>query len=413
MNSPLFRQEVIDAGRQRLTGTVVAAVPPSARVYTLFILAVVAGLALLLTFGSYAKRAQVRGVIAYAQGVARITPPGEAKIEKVHVREGQRVEAGAALLTVSLTQGRDAGGEGVTSQLIELDRQYSELMRQRDLGTVLASTETLSLQNQQKSINQSLGSLIRQQRLMAEQVRLNEAQLSRSQRLIKQGAATKVELEERQAALLSRKLELETLAERIISQREALKTIEAQIAARGIGADQSSSQLAERMAALSEQRARLLRQDKLQLTAPVAGVVGDLAVRLGQNVDSNTVLAAVVPASGALEVELYAPSSAVGFVRPGQKVRLMFDAFPFEKYGTGSGTVTWVSTVPSVPAGLQQPADSEPVFRVRVKINADQETLRFPAGRLRDGMTLSANLILENRSLWEVFFEPVLKTMRT
>lgn len=413
MNSPLFRQEVIDAGRQRLTGTVIAAVPPSARVYTGFILAVVAALGVLLTFGSYAKRAQVRGVIAYAQGVARITPPGEAKIEKVHVREGDKIAAGAALLTVSLTQGRDAGGEGVASQLIEIDRQYSELMRQRDLSTVLASTETLSLQNQQKSISQSLESFIRQQRLMAEQVRLNEAQLSRSQRLIKQGAATKAELEEKEAALLTRKLELETLAERIISQREALKTIDAQIAARGIGADQSGSQLAERMAALSEQRARLLRQDKLQLTAPVSGVVGDLAVRPGQHVDASTVLAAVVPASGALEVQLFAPSSAVGFVRPGQKVRLMFDAFPYEKYGTGSGTVTWVSTVPSAPAGLQQTAPGEPVFRVRVRINADQETLRFPAGQLRDGMTLSANLILENRSLWEVFFEPVLKAMRT
>lgn len=414
MNSPLFRQEVIDAGRQRLTGTVVAAVPPSARIYTALIVAVVLALVLLLTLGSYAKRAQVRGVIAYSQGVARITSPGEGKVEKVLVREGQSIAAGGPLLTVSLTQGRDPGGEGIASQLLQIDRQYDELRRQQDLSTRLGSTETLSLQNQQKSIAQSLESLVRQEKLMAEQVRLTEAQFQRSQRLVKQGAATKAELEDKQAVLLSRRLDREALAERIISQREALKTIESQIASRAIGADQSGSQLAERMAALSEQRARLLRQDKLTMTAPIAGSVGDLAVRPGQRVDASTVLAAVVPSASTLEVQLYAPSSAAGFVRPGQKVRLMFDAFPYQKYGTGSGTVTWVSTVPTPPVGLaQNGGTSEPVFRVRVAFDPDETASRFRTGQLRDGMTLSANLILENRSLWEVFLEPVLKAIRS
>lgn len=414
MNSPLFRQEVIESGRQRLTGNVVAAVPPSARIYTGLIVAVLFALGLLLTLGSYAKRAQVRGVVAYSQGVARITPPGEAKVDNVLVREGQRVAAGAPLLTVSLTQGRDAGGEGIASQLLQIDRQYEELRRQKDLSNMLGSTETSSLQNQQKSIAQSLESLVRQEKLMAEQIKLTEAQFQRSQRLVKQGAATKAELEERQAALLSRRLDRESIAERIISQRDALTTIEAQISSRAIGADQSGSQITERMAALAEQRARLLRQDRLTLTAPIAGSVGDLAVRPGQRVDSTTVLAAVVPSANTLEVQLYAPSSAAGFVRPGQKVRLMFDAFPYQKYGTGSGTVTWVSTVPTPPVGLgQSGAATEPMFRVRVAFDANEVGSRFRAGQLRDGMTLSANLILENRSLWEVFLEPVLKAMRS
>ena len=414
MNSPLFREEVIEAGRQRLTGTVIAAVPPSARVYTAIVMAIVLALGLLLTFGSYARRAQVDGVLAYTEGVARISSPAEAKVDAIHVREGARVAAGVALVTVSLTQGRDAGGEGLASQLAQIDRQHDELRRQQDLAGVLASTETRSLQEQLNGIRQSLESLQRQQQLITSQITLSESQFARSQRLSKQGAATKAELEEKQAALLAKKLERETLAERIISQREAIKSIELQIAARGIGAAQSGSQLAERMAAMAEQRARLLRQDRLTLTAPIAGEVGDIAVRVGQRVDASTVMAAIVPATGALEVQLYAPSSAVGFVQPGQKVRLMFDAFPYQKYGTGSGTVTWVSSVPTNATGLKYTTSGgEPVFRVRVKIDSGSEGARFPAGQLRDGMTLSANLVLEDRSLWEVFLQPILKVMRS
>ncbi|WP_017671933.1 HlyD family efflux transporter periplasmic adaptor subunit [Blastomonas sp. AAP53] len=414
MTSPLFRQEAIETGRHRLTGTVIAAVPPSARLYTAFILIVVTALGLLLMFGTYAQRAQVRGIVAYSAGVARIMSPGDGKVETVHVREGQRVSKGDAVMTVALTEGRDASGEGIASQLIELDRQYSELVRQKALVGTLAGNETVSLQNQQKSMAQSLDSLIRQERLMAEQARLSEAQLTRSQRLMKQGAGTKAELEERQATLLARKLDREALAERIISQREALKSLEAQIAARSIVADQSGSQLAERMALVAEQRARLVRQDKLTLSAPFGGTVGDLGVQSGQRVNTTTALAVVVPANSALEVQLFAPSSAVGFVKPGQRVRLMFDAFPFQKYGTGSGTVTWVSSVPSVQSGLLATDTArEPVFRVRVRIDSLAQGPALQAGRLRDGMTLSANLILEDRRLWEVFLDPILKAIRS
>jgi hypothetical protein len=48
------------------------------------------------------------------------------------------------------------------------------------------------------------------------------------------------------------------------------------------------------------------------------------------------------------------------------------------------------------------------VFRIRVAI--DQAVPKLPGGgeaRLRPGMTLSANLVLERRSLWEVLFKPI------
>lgn len=51
----------------------------------------------------------------------------------------------------------------------------------------------------------------------------------------------------------------------------------------------------------------------------------------------------LVPASAALEARLYGPSSAIGFVRPGQQVLLRYDAYPHQKFGRYAGTVTSVS----------------------------------------------------------------------
>src|SRR4051812_50005797 len=98
MATKLFRQEVIEAGRDRLTGTVVAATPPGSRLYTIVIAAVVALLVILLSVGQYATRVTVRGIIANGGGIARVHPPGPSEVVQVHVAEGAHVERGAALV---------------------------------------------------------------------------------------------------------------------------------------------------------------------------------------------------------------------------------------------------------------------------------------------------------------------------
>src|SRR3954470_17603342 len=94
MNKQLFRMEVIDASRERLAGTVVAAVPPSSRLYTRLVLAVAAIVVVILIFGSYATSARVRGIVAYDAGIARGYPSTPAEIRQIHVRDGQIVAAG-------------------------------------------------------------------------------------------------------------------------------------------------------------------------------------------------------------------------------------------------------------------------------------------------------------------------------
>lgn len=408
MATQLFRTEVTEARRERLTGTVIAATPPGSRLYTLLLAGVAAALALLLLVGQYASKVQVRGLVAQAGGIARVYPPASAEIRAVHVAEGQQVAAGAPLVTVAMTQGRAGGSEGVAAQLGELWRQDQELSRQQALVADLGSTESGSLEQQKASLTATIASLERQLQLGADQIALAESDARRNVRLSREGAGTQRQVEESRTALLARRVDLESVTERLIAQREALRAIDGQVAARRIGASQSVSEIATRRAALAEQRAGLLRLDRLVLTAPVAGTVGDVSARIGLRAGPDSSLVTVLPRGGRTEVQLFAPSRAIGFVRPGQEVRLLFDAFPYQKYGAGRGTVTAIARVPTEPAALDPGLGlTEPVFRIRVALEGQA------ADRpLRAGMTLSANLVLERRSLWEVFLDPVLKAVR-
>jgi membrane fusion protein len=410
MNSPLFRQEVIDAGRDRLAGTVVAAVPPNSRLYATIVMLFAAALVAILLLGQYATRTQVKGVVSYDAGIARVYPNAPAEIRRIHVRTGMQVNAGDPLVTVSLAQGRNAIG----SQLAEYARQDAELARQQELVSRLGSTGTAALQQQKASLTEAIASLERQRSLASAQIGLAEAATRRAARLAAEGAGSQRQVEDSRAASLARRAEVESINERIIAQRETLRAIDAQVTQRMIEASRGESEVGAQRAALAEQRAALLRTDQLTLTAPVAGEVGDIGGEVGQRARPDTSLVTIVPRGSNLEVWLYAPSRSIGFVTPGQEVRLLFDAFPYEKYGAGSGTVTSLSRVPIDPGAIDAALGiEEPVFRIRVRIDEAPARVTDAQGRLRPGMTLTANLIRERRSLWEVIFNPIKAALST
>ena len=395
---------MIEAGRQRLTGTVVAAVPPSSRIYTLLLLAVLAVGILFLTFGEYAPSVRTRGVIAYDSGIARVFPATQAEIRQIHVRPGQRVEAGAPLVTLALAQGRG----GLQPQIAQIEQQDGELARQSELAGALGSSEATGLEQQKAGLNAMIGSLERQRALAANQVGLAEAAVRRATRLAREGAGAQRQVEESRAALLARRTELESVGERLITQREALRTLDLQIRQKRLQTSQSQSLLSAQRAALAEQREELARADQIVLTAPVGGEVSDVAMELGQRAMPDRSLVTIIPETSSLEVWLYAPSSAVGYAEAGQQVKLEFDALPHQRHGAGSGTVLEIARVPVEPNAVGAELGlTEPAFRIRVRIDELPRHAARAAEALRPGMTVSAALVQERRSLWAMLFNPL------
>lgn len=114
-------------------------------------------------------------------------------------------------------------------------------------------------------------------------------------------------------------------------------------------------------------------------------------------------LASLLPQGSKLEAELYVPTRAAGFVRPGTKVLLRYDAFPYQKFGQFKGQVSEVSMTTIPLAELKPAASSEPVYRVRVSLDNQSQP-----SALKPGVQLSATLVLERRTLMEWIFEPLL-----
>jgi membrane fusion protein len=143
--------------------------------------------------------------------------------------------------------------------------------------------------------------------------------------------------------------------------------------------------------------------------APIAGRVSTLQAAVGRAVDTRQPQLSVLPRNGGLEAELFVPTQAIGFVRPGQDVRILFDAFPYQRFGTYGGRVVRVaktmltSADVSAPVSLQQPA-----YKVTVQLDRQDVTAFGERVPLQPDMLLKADILLDRRPLLTWLLDPLL-----
>jgi hemolysin D len=165
---------------------------------------------------------------------------------------------------------------------------------------------------------------------------------------------------------------------------------------------------ADKRAALLEQelvKART-REQQQTLVAPVDGTVQQLAVHtIGGVVTPAQALLVIAPSDYQAEVEAILENRDVGFVKVGQRAEIKVETFPFTRYGTLTGSVTFVSNdaVPDEKRG--------PVFQARVKL--DKGTIRVDEREvtLTPGMAVSAEIATGNKRIIEFFLDPIRKTV--
>jgi membrane fusion protein len=103
------------------------------------------------------------------------------------------------------------------------------------------------------------------------------------------------------------------------------------------------------------------------------------------------------------------PSTAVGFIQPGQHVRVSYDAFPYQRFGQYEGTVRSVSQsdVP-VAAASGNAQDQRAVFLVHVDLAKSSVKAYGTEIALRPGHTLSADIEIDTRRLIAWMLDPLL-----
>jgi HlyD family secretion protein len=155
------------------------------------------------------------------------------------------------------------------------------------------------------------------------------------------------------------------------------------------------------------------RQALLELKAPHAGVVKDLATHTpGTVVAPGTILLTLVPRDEPLLAEVWVTNADAGFVQAEQQARIKFASYPFQRYGLVDGKVRLVSADAQDKAMTAEGATrqlQELAYRALIELDAD--SLRFEAQTLKlvPGMLVTAEVDIGDRSVLEYLLSPIRK----
>lgn len=164
------------------------------------------------------------------------------------------------------------------------------------------------------------------------------------------------------------------------------------------------------------------RRDLLQLRAPQAGIVKDLATHTSGTVAApGTILMTIVPRGERLRADVWVSNDDIGFVRPAQPAKLKFAAFQFQKYGMLDGEVVQVSADASEApnpntrsgslAGRERPA-APLAFRALVDLKRQAFEADGRRYALTPGMQVIAEIHLGRRTVLEYLLSPVQKAFQ-
>ena len=135
--------------------------------------------------------------------------------------------------------------------------------------------------------------------------------------------------------------------------------------------------------------------------APVTGTITTLDVRgAGAVLQPGQSIATIAPAGARLLVEAHVPNKDIALVDKGLPVKIKFDAFPFQDYGIVSGTI--VEIAPDAEAKKETGS----FYKVMIALAQTSIVAKEKAIPLRPGLTLTAEVVTERKSILNLLLEP-------
>jgi len=410
MPRQLFRQEAIDAQREKFLGEATIARPVPFWVFTLL----AAGVAILLIavaiWGQYQRRERVEGYLALDTGAARVLTPDAGRVTELLVKEGDEVKAGDELAKISFERTTVSGASTSDAVAAEMQSRRTSLEKEQTQWRDLASQQVEQVRRRVKDLENELTQIDREMRLQETRVKSTREQADRFKALAGEKFVSDVAAKQKQDEVTDQEIKLQALRrQRSQVERDlgAAKMEAPQIELRSRAqVDQVSRQISELKEGMSQVEARR----ETIIRAPMAGVVTNVAVNRGQSIAADAPLATVLPKGSGLHVELLVPTRAIGFVTKGSEVVLRYEAFPHERFGQYKGVITDIGrNVWTQGERIGPLSAKEPVYRVDVALEKQSIAALGQELPLRPGMLVNADLLLEKRTLLEWIFEPVLQ----
>jgi len=348
-------------------------------------------------------------VLEPVAGSHRVVAPTSAIVAQVLVKVGDNVEKGQVLAELERATFDSRGSNSAAKEIEQMHAQYLLLQEQQALQTQQFQSARHQARQVLEDHSAALAIIDGEQNLLQQTLQLNESRFAAMEKLGAARAVTRVQLEQAQIEYLEVQLRLQGVLQRRQAHEQQMRVQESRL--------QNLDQEYAQMRLTAEQEAMRLQfaitevedQSQLAVVAAVAGVIGTVSIEPGQHVQALQPLFYVQTGPLALQANMYVSSRVLGKLYPGQEVLLSYDAFDIVHYGRYAATIQRIDRASLDPREhlLPVPGIQEPVFRITAAL--EQTWVEGDdVYRLQPGMLFSADIVLQEMSLLQFIFKPVL-----
>ncbi|WP_261830921.1 HlyD family secretion protein [Leminorella grimontii] len=350
------------------------------------------------------------GQLVPDKGVIKVYSQQYGIVIEKKVKEGDRVKQGDALYVISSErEGANALGtqQTISTQIqARLDSLNDELNKNQEQFSAEKSLLESYIEKLNSQIDALNKQIVNQRRILGLVQRRQQQyqQIYQKEYIsLEQYERVKEEVLQQQSALSS-------------YEREKLNT-EKELAGRQSELDglllkfeKQRGQLERNISSAKQELAESEAKREIVIQAPQSGTVTAAVAQVGQFVESSKPMVSIIPENSMLQVHLYAPSKAVGFIQEGAEVWLRYQSYPYQKFGQYRGRVVSVSKVTLTQHEIQATSltSNEPSF-YQITVKPESQTV-FAYGQkkaLQPGMELEADITLDKRKVYEWVLEPL------
>jgi membrane fusion protein len=220
---------------------------------------------------------------------------------------------------------------------------------------------------------------------------------------------TTVDFRRRQLATMEQQQVLSGLSQQVAAKYNQLTEASFALTQLPTVMAQKVQSIRNELSATEQRIAEIKGRSAYVIRSPISGRVSTLQATPGQSADLQRLQLEIIPPEAILRAELFVPARAIGFVRAGQPVRILYDAFPYQHFGTYRGKVVKISQTILTSADAGGPIKlSEPAYRVTAALERPDIDAYGKKVTLQPDMLLKADIILERRSLMSWLTSPLL-----
>jgi membrane fusion protein len=427
LTAQLFRKEALAAQQAHSLGSIrIGRLPAYSKLAGIAFLLIAA----LITFAILAhmtRKTRLPGLLMPLRGTLNVTLSEAGLLTKVYVKEGDAVLQGQTVAIVSTDRSTEHGD---LAALIgrSLEQRHENLKTERNLAQQQARERDQALAQRLHSIEVEQEQAEDELDLAQRRSKLAWKTVERYQQLMKDGFVSDIQAQQKQEEWLDLRARERTAQRTLTALRRDLQSTTAERAAVTSTLQTQLTQIDRSAAALDQEISENQARAKRFIVAPQNAIVSTVTAKVGQMLQSGQAIATLIPQdsdgsrSSELEAQLYAPSRAVGFVKPGQTVWVRYAAYPYQKFGMAPGEVSLVSDTPispqDLPVGqaqalLQAAQSTEPLYRINVKLKSQQISAYGKQQFLKPGMALEADVQQDRRAIWEWLMEPLIAARKS